>query len=296
MIVNNQNLKGIFTGFKVIFAKAFDQSKSLYEKVATVVKSETGEESYKWLGNFPRMKKWIGERQLQNLAAHDYTIKNESYEATVSVPKEDIEDDKIGVYAPMVQELGQSAATHPDEIVFELLPNGFSNKCFDGKAFFADNHPVGKGSVSNKGTAALSMAAYQAARSAMMSFKDENGKPLKLVPNLLVVPPALEAEARKILLADQIDGTTNTMKGTAEPLVVPELAVNDDAWYLLCTDRPLKPLIYQERKKAQFVSLTNESDENVFMNKEYIYGVDNRCNAGYGFWQMAYGSTGAVSE
>lgn len=295
MIVNNQNLRGIFIGFKTIFAKAFGETTTNYDKVATVVPSETSEESYKWLGNFPKLKKWIGERQVQNLSAHGYTIKNESFEATVSVPREDIEDDKIGVYSPMIQELGQSAASHPDEIVFDLLPSGFTNKCFDGKPFFAENHPVGKATVSNKGTAKLGPESYMTARSSIMSLKDENGKPLKLVPNLLVVPPALEAEGRKILLADQINGTTNTLKGTAELLVVPDLAVNDDAWFLLCTNRSLRPLIYQVRKQPQFVSKTSETDDNVFFSKEYVYGVDKRCNAGYGFWQMAYGSTGEAT-
>lgn len=295
MIINSQNLRGIYTGFKTIFAKAFDETKPMYDKVATVVNSETSEESYKWLGSFPKMKKWIGERQIQNLAAHDYTIKNESYEATVAVPKEDIEDDKIGIYNPMVQELGQSAAWHPDEIVFGLLGKGFENKCYDGEAFFSENHPVGKKKVSNKGTAKLSPESYAAARTAIMSFKDEEGKPLKLIPDLLVVPPALEGEAKKILEADQINGTTNVLKGTAQVLVVPELATNDNAWYLLCTSRPLKPIIFQLRKKPQFVALTSETDSNVFMNKEYVYGVDDRCNGGYGFWQMAYGSDGSAN-
>ncbi|CAH8720529.1 Mu-like prophage major head subunit gpT family protein [Paenibacillus melissococcoides] len=46
-----------------------------------------------------------------------------------------------------------------------------------------------------------------------MSLVDDGGKSLKLVPNLLVVSPANEM-GRKILYADQIDGTTNTFKST----------------------------------------------------------------------------------
>ncbi|CAH8721335.1 Mu-like prophage major head subunit gpT family protein [Paenibacillus melissococcoides] len=51
-----------------------------------------------------------------------------------------------------------------------------------------------------------------------MSLVDDGGKSLKLVPNLLVVSPANEEMGRKILYADQIDGTTNTFKSTAESL------------------------------------------------------------------------------
>ena len=78
---------------------------------------------------------------------------------------------------------------------------------------------------------------------------------------------ALEAAARDILVADYINGTKNTMQGTAKPLVIPQLAGHDSMWFLLCTSRPIKPLIYQQRKKAKFVSLTSENDANVFMKK-----------------------------
>lgn len=294
MIVNQQALRGIYTGFKTIFAKAFDETKPLYDRVATVVPSVTGEESYKWLGTIPMMREWIGDRQIQSLTASDYTIKNKDFEVTVGVPRNDIEDDRIGLYTPAIQSLGQSAALHPDELVFVLLPGGFANKCYDGQAFFSDAHKVGKKTFSNKGTAKLSPESYAAARAAMMSITDEHGRPLKIVPDLLVTGPALETEARKILLADQIDGTTNVLKGTAEPLVVPDLAGNDTMWFLLCTKKPIKPLIYQERQKAKFVSLTSETDENVFMRKEYLYGADSRGNSGYAFWQMAYGSDGSA--
>ncbi|WP_368242098.1 Mu-like prophage major head subunit gpT family protein, partial [Intestinimonas butyriciproducens] len=82
----------------------------------------------------------------------------------------------------------------------------------------------------------------------------------------------------------------------AKPVVVPRLAGKDSAWYLLCTTRPIKPLIYQQRKKAKFVSLTSENDANVFMKKQFLYGVDCRGNAGFGFWQMAYGSDGSADS
>lgn len=61
-------------------------------------------------------------------------------------------------------------------------------------------------------------------------------------------------------------------------------------WYLLCTTLPLKPLIFQRRRPYTFVALDRETDENVFKRGEYLYGVDARVNAGYGLWQLAFGS------
>ncbi|MCM0757354.1 Mu-like prophage major head subunit gpT family protein [Sporomusa sphaeroides DSM 2875] len=293
MLLNSSNLQGLYQSFKVLFNKAFSGTKPQYEKVATIVPSKAKEETYAWLGSFPRLREWIGDRVINKLKAFGYTIKNKSFEASVSVNRDDIEDDTYGVYSPMIEEMGSSAATHPDEIVFDLLPKGFTTLCYDGQYFFDTDHKDGDGPVqSNKGTAALSKAAYMAARSQMMSLTDDKGEPLGVITNLLVVPPQLEEKAREILLADEIDGTTNTAKGTAELLVVPRLAKNATAWYLIDGSRSIKPLIFQQRKKAEFVALTDPTDINVFMRKEYLYGVDCRDNAGYGLWQLAYGSTG----
>ena len=294
MIVNPQTLRGIYVAFNTLFNKAFEGVTPLYDKIATVTPSTTDAETYAWLGDIPGMREWIGEREIQNLTGSDYTIKNKDFELTVGVDRNAVEDDKIGLYNPSIQMLGQSAALHPDELVFELLADGFTKLCYDGKPFFSAEHMVGKKKVANMTKAKLTLEAYIAARAAMMSLTNAKGRALNLVPDTLVVPPALEAAARDILVADFINGTKNTMQGTAKPLVVPQLAGHDAAWYLLCTSRPIKPLIYQQRKKAQLVSKTAETDDNVFFSKKFLYGADSRGNAGFGFWQMAYGSDGSA--
>lgn len=292
MIVNQSALKSIFVGFNTIFNKVFSETETKYEKIATTVPSKTKEENYKWLGKIPSMREWIGDREIQNLSASDYTIKNKDYELTVGVDRNDIEDDTLGIYNPVVSDIAASTKTFPDKLVFGMLKEGFENKCYDGQVFFSEAHAVGKKKVSNKSNKKLTAESYAAARVAIMSLTDENGESLNLVPNLLVVPPALEGAALEILKRDTINGSTNIYKDTADILVAPELSGKDTAWYLLCTTKPLKPLIFQERKVPKFTSLTNDADENVFMRKEFLYGVDRRANAGYGFWQMAFGSTG----
>jgi phage major head subunit gpT-like protein len=68
------------------------------------------------------------------------------------------------------------------------------------------------------------------------------------------------------------------------------------AWYLLETRRPLKPLIFQKRREYELKAMVSMEDEGVFMRDEYRYGVDARCNVGFGLWQMAYGSRQALDE
>jgi phage major head subunit gpT-like protein len=61
-------------------------------------------------------------------------------------------------------------------------------------------------------------------------------------------------------------------------------------WFLLCTKRPLKPIILQKRRDFDFVAKDRVTDDNVFNMKEFQYGADARGNVGFGFWQFAWGS------
>ncbi len=62
------------------------------------------------------------------------------------------------------------------------------------------------------------------------------------------------------------------------------------AWFLIDNSRVVKPVILQKRKDFNFVAKDDDKDSNVFGLNEYLYGADARANAGYGFWQFAWGS------
>lgn len=294
MLVNRQAIAAIYKSFSLIFAEAMKAAQPVYTKIATEVPSSTRENVYPWLGKVPRLREWIGDRQIHNLAAHSWTIVNKDWEATIEVDRNDIEDDTLGVYTPIIQQLGEAAELHPDELIFELLLNGFNTRCYDGQYFFDTDHRDGEGPIqSNMGTKALSVDSYAAARAQMMSITDEHGRPLGVIPNLLLVPPQLERTALEIVMAERDRyGATNIYQGSAEVLVVPQLAANPTSWFLLDTKKPIRPLIFQRRKAPEFVARDQLTDENVFMRKTFLYGVDSRDNAGYGLWQLAYGSTG----
>lgn len=218
MIINSQNLATLYVAFNAAYQRGFAAVEPQWSAIATEVKSTTGENEYGWLGAWPRLREWLGDRVVNNIAAHGYTIKNRKFESTVGVPADKIEDDQFGVYAPLFEEMGRAAAAHPDELVFDLIKTGFEQLAYDKVAFFGD-HKVGKKVVKN----------YQA--------------------------------------------------GDKAP------------WYLLDCSRALKPFIYQNRRPARFVRKDdpNKSDR-VFETDEFRYGVDCRSNAGFGFWQMTFGS------
>jgi len=296
VLINSSTLQGLFTAFKTIFNGAFNQAVVNWDKVAMLVPSATAQEIYAWLGSTTGFREWIGDRVIQNLATHDFTIKNLSFENTIGIDRDKIEDDQVGVFNPVVAQLGMDAKKHPDLLVFALLAAGFTTRCYDGQYFFDTDHPVTVNGVTSSysnfqggaGTAwylldtsravkplifqkrkdykfvaldretdpnvfskkqyqygvdarvnagyglyqlayaskeDLTAEKYEAARAAMAAQKKHSGEPLGVVPNLLVVPPSLEGKARRLLKNEYAaNGATNEWFGTADVLMVPELA------------------------------------------------------------------------
>jgi phage major head subunit gpT-like protein len=297
MVINQSTLSAIFKNFNTLFQNGLKSATPMWEKVATRIPSSAKSENYSWLGNLVALREWIGERVVQNLKAYSWEIANKHYEGTVAVNRDDIEDDQIGVFAPLVSMLGNGAAMHPDNLVFGLLNDAFDHVCYDGQYFLDSDHPYPGGTQNNVGSAALDIDSYAAARTAMSTLVDDKGDPLGIVPDTLVVPPALEMTARQILNAEMIEinslAQTNVYRNSAQLVISPRISTAT-YWFLMQANGPLKPLLFQDRKRPEFVALNRSDDPNVFENNEFKYGVDYRGNAGYGLWQLIYGSTGTT--
>ncbi|WP_297892985.1 Mu-like prophage major head subunit gpT family protein [uncultured Desulfovibrio sp.] len=141
-IVTSSLLASLRVGFSKIFEDAKSKAPSLWQLAATLVPSTAKSTTYGWLGQYPKLREWVGVRVVQSMQEHGYSIVNKLYEATVGVARTDVEDDNLGIYTPLLAEMGYAAATHPDELAFSLLGKGTSTLCFDGQYFFDTDHPV----------------------------------------------------------------------------------------------------------------------------------------------------------
>ena len=297
MLLNSASLAALGVGYKSHFQGGLSQASSDYARIATVVPSQTKEQRYGWLGKVPNVREWVGPRVVQNLMASDYSIKEKALELTVSVDRDDIETDNLGIYAPLFQEMGMATGAQWDLMTFNALKAGFSTNCYDGQNFFDTDHPVlaedgstvlnvantdggagapwfllstgralkpiilqkrkdfefvaldkvtdgnvfmnrefvyGADARANVGYGfwqmawgskqPLTPANYAIARAALTGMKGDHGRPLGLVPNLLVVSSTLESAGRQILNSEYgTAGVTNEWKGTAELMVSPWL-------------------------------------------------------------------------
>ncbi|QEW05652.1 Mu-like prophage major head subunit gpT family protein [Nitrincola iocasae] len=222
MDVNAQNLSILNTAVSTAFNSAFEGAESQYTRIATVVPSKTAANTYAWLGNSSHIREWLGERVINRLKQHDFTLKNKKFEKTEGIPRDAVDDDQYGAYMPLFAQMGQDAKEFPDLLTFPLLKNGFTELCYDGQPFFDTDHPVGTKTVTS---------------------------------------------------------VSNMQAGSGDP------------WFLLCTKRHIKPLIWQNRRDFKLVMKTNpETSDHVFMTDDLLWGVDGRCNAGLGLWQLAFGS------
>jgi len=289
-------LDALYTGLNVVFQDAYRSSvdSGLRSRISTQIPTNSDSEDYAWLGGVPGVREFIGERQVRDLSAFSYSIANKVWENTISVDRSAIDHDKYGLIKTRVQELAAAQARFQDQLVFEILAGGFTAACYDGKYFFDTTHAGG----SNKGTDALTAASLSAAITAMMKLTDDQGTNLGVRPDTLVVPPDLQWTARELLESryypEKLTSTdtqklaVNVLAGSLDLVVSPYLSDTNN-WYVLCTGRVIKPLIFQLDAPVEFQALEKES-ESGFMRGQYLYGTYARYNAGYGLWQYAFGS------
>ena len=224
MIIDSGNLTILDTTFSAAFSDGFGQAPADHMPLTMEVPSSSRDQEYGWLGQAPGMREWVGERVYRGIQEHGYSIRNKKYESSIQVPRDKIEDDEYGVYSPMFNELGRSAAAHPCELVFGALKAGFETSCFDGQYFFDTDHPIEGGVASNDGGG------------------------------------------------------------------------NGTAWFLLDCSRMVKPIIFQRRRDYALRAKMDLDDEEVWEREVYRWGVDARCNVGYGLWQLAYGSKQTLNK
>jgi phage major head subunit gpT-like protein len=297
MLITPANLQALQTSFSTIFGKAFRSYQTSLGALAMVVTSSTKTSTYGWMSPLFKMRKWIGPRVIQNLKANSYIIENEPYEATLAVDRDEIEDDQLGLFSPRVEALARVGAQLKDQLLLEALLAGETGTGFDGLPMFSASHTLDPAGVqSNLSTnISFSPGGWAFVQATMQSYTGEDGQPLGISPNLVVIPPEYEYMAKLIFgSASTPGGGPNPNYNTASYLVVPELAGTSD-WYAFDVRQPIKPFIFQLRRAVQLVSKTAPTDENVFWLKEFVWGIDGRAGVGYGPWFTAFKSQGAVA-
>lgn len=301
-------LPGLRADFDLAYRSELDAS--VADKIATVVSTSLPAQRYGWLGATPPMREFVDERRPAGLSAYSVVIEDRVFESTIAVDRRAIEDDQLDLIRMRVRELAQRVVHHRQQLVVEALVAGFTSPGYDGQPLFSGSHPTVPGSTySNTTSSALGATSLGEAISQMMLVPDDQGTPLGIVPDTLVVGPALQWTALALVESPVVvyvgsggEGTaptpyTNVFAGRLTVVVTPFLqGPTAKHWFLLDTKRPMKGIILQQRADVpvEFTALeTGSGSESAFWRDRFYYGVRGRYNVGYGLWQTVFGSNAA---
>lgn len=153
------------------------------------------------------------------------------------IDEQDIEDDNVTMLRDMPMRLGMAARRlRPDLVYYELLSN----------PELADGDNLISATRGNNGTDALDSAALGTA-CAWLRTQTENNVEMGIVPGWLVVAPALEETARKLLKDREIENDGGALKlrveprlqnGVTDPLTETTVSGTTTQWYVIGRNHP----------------------------------------------------------
>ncbi len=157
MIITGTTLQTLRRTFSAAFNQGLLGAPPItMEQFATPIPMATNVVELGMIKQIPGLREWVGDRVFHRLAAHGYFMAAKTYEDSVSVPRDQIEDDNLGLFTNSMQQLGQNAAVHADQLLSALLANGddATSLAYDGQPFFSATHPENGATVSNITTGA----------------------------------------------------------------------------------------------------------------------------------------------
>jgi phage major head subunit gpT-like protein len=305
--------------------EAYSSAPIDYPLFTTTVPTDTTVFEDGWIGRMPKMRVWNGPRIVNEPAPQTYQVTVLPYENTYALDRFHLDDDKLGIYYPILIDLALQAKRWPEFELRDLLENtgaqtGSRQNGLDALSFFNTAHPVDlydstKGTYSNDFTGggmsisgatvggALSPTAFGTIVEYMMTLKAEDGERLGILPNLLMVPPNLKAESEYILkntfsappqwstwgsLGTQVGSSDNIYKRFGVEPHVNHNLMSATKWYVMDTTKSIKPLRWILREQPVFTPRVNENDPIVFDSHQYMWGAWGRATPAWSFsWLMA---------
>lgn len=311
MQITAETLSGMYKAFNTAFKDGMQRGRQVpvagaasmmqylvkFAEIGMNIPSTTGTEVHLWISQVPGFREWVGDRVAQTLAVDGLKVDNKDYEQTVKVPRNSVEDDTYGVYSSLISNMGAEGADDAfwlDLLVESLVGTGVWG---DGLTFFNSGRKFGDYTCNNIVDGELTQANLKAAVNLMLGYKGSSGKPLNVVPYMVLCGKTAFWTAKKFCENEKItDAEGNEVDNETRGIATPRwhYGLNDNAWYMLGVKGSYRPVCAQRRRDANALqTFVNPNDPNVFWNKEFVYGTDLRGNAFRPFpFMIARGSAG----
>jgi phage major head subunit gpT-like protein len=266
--------------------------------LATAVQANSGSRIFNWLESIPGVKEWIGSKQYSDIKERNYMIRNKYYYNALTLHKKEIRQNGLVDVPMLTRRMLENQMDHKKELIVEALTAGTTNVAFDGVAFFSnvatgrlnDNLLAGSGiTIENL------KADIRTARTTMMKFVNSKGKFLRLMPDTIVCPVALEGLFKEIKTATNDVtlgnmGVQNVVGSYIGNIISDPVLDADDVndWYFLATSKSLKPLIIQTEDMNNGQEYESVIDMARFASDGIIgYSIESGLAVGYGFPETA---------
>lgn len=285
-----------------------DPGARFIDAVSMLFTSNQESETYKWLGQTPAMREWIGGRNAKGFRENGLTIINKHYEATLDVLVREMRRDKTGQVMARIRELATRTNSHWASLLSTLILAAPSTVCYDGQYFFDTDHSEGDSGTQDNDLSidisalpgsvhgSITVPSVEEMQQVIMmmiaqilGFKDDQGEPMNENARsfLVMVPMSLYIMAQKAISMPIGTGVSELM---APPDVSISVAMNArlSTWTsslaVFRTDGNIKPFIRQQETEVELKAKA-EGSEYEFDNDAHQYGVDAWRNVGYGYWQ-----------
>lgn len=122
----------------------YSQSPADTSAFVTKLPSSGRQENYTFGTMVARMREFRGSREFQKFNAEAYSVVNKTYSNGFVANKEDVDDDKVGLYPIQARQLVQQAKVFPDDLALQALClRGTTDLAFDGQPFFSTTKNIG---------------------------------------------------------------------------------------------------------------------------------------------------------
>lgn len=276
---------------------------------------------YDWLANYPMMERLIGSRRIGYLREYNQTIVlGPMWSQMLKFTRRQMETgDQLGLVGRSIQRFlkTQAGALDADAKAVYFSATGAGPTCYDGAALFSTAHPHGPSGNQVNLTAStnLSGPALDTVLTTMSGLKLENGEPMGVDGDTLIVGPALKYRALSLVgaMSDlrpiSVDNagnetgtriataaSSNVFQGTLKVVVDPRRpATGTGAFYWEVVDSKLPPPLMRHMYRAPEPHHQDQMDSFCrFMNDHFLFGVEGDWVTDAGFWPSAHRATGTA--
>lgn len=200
-------------GLRKIFFENLKELPEQYAKVFRMNTSKKAEEHDYGLGAFGDWKE-----RATNLDTVDYqklspglerTYRHKAFTQGFMIERELYDDEQYRQINKFPRAMARSGRQKVEKDGAQFLIDGFTDTIYDGKALFAEDHPLldSDKTCSNLMTGPLTEENLKKAIKLMKEQVDEAGNLVQMKPDTLIIPPALEDTAKRLLNSTLLPGT-----------------------------------------------------------------------------------------